>query len=251
MKKLLISIVLCGFFSMAFVAEAWAQSVYYSNSISSLKGKALRDTLHELAQTNHRSLTYKEARQYLFGDIHLEDATVGYKVKDVYCRKNFTRKVGPMRIPSHEELNCEHTWPQSKFSGSYTKTLQKGDLHHLYPTDSRANSTRGNHEFANVDEGRQLNNCESSWFGTSGRSSSTYFEPPNEHKGNVARAIFYFAVRYNMEVSTIQENALREWHQLDPVDQVELQRNEKVFQIQGNRNPFIDRPELVSQISNF
>ena len=156
--------------------------------------------------------------------------------------------MGPGKIPNSNVLNCEHTWPQSKFSGRFSKGLQKSDLHHLYPTDSRANSVRGNYEFDNVN-GTPVNyeNCTASQ--TEGHGGA--FEPPNDHKGNVARALFYFSVRYDMSINANQERVLREWDKLDPIDAEEINRNEIIFNVQNNRNPFIDFPHLVSLISNF
>ena len=129
--------------------------------------------------------------------LHLEEDSQGYYVKDVYCNKEFDRTdgVGPMRIPNSTVINCEHSWPQSKFSSSFKRNLQKSDLHHLFPTDSRANSIRGNHPFGNVIDSGSRANCEDSRLGDPGpieKIHSAYFEPPDEQKGNSARAIFYF-----------------------------------------------------------
>jgi deoxyribonuclease I len=199
-----------------------------------------------------RSLGYRGARKVLFGKLHLQEDSSGHFINDVYCRKKITNKqaqVGPNIIPSSNVINCEHTWPQSKFSSRFSKGLQKSDLHHLYPTDSRANSVRGNNEFANVN-GDALRNCEGSYTGVDKRSG-LYFEPPTEHKGNVARALFYFSVRYKIEISSKQESYLRRWHIADPVDAEERDRNDMINKVQGNRNPFIDYPSLVSDIKNF
>ncbi len=200
----------------------------------------------------HRSIGYKGARKVLFGKLHLEEDGDGYFVRDVYCRKKITRsesRVGPNIIPNNNVINCEHTWPQSKFNSSFPKGLQKSDLHHLFPTDSQANSIRGNNEFADVD-GDAVRNCDGSYYGVE-KWQGGHFEPPKEHKGNVARALFYFSVRYKIRISPSQEEYLREWHELDPVDQEEVERNEMIQTVQGNRNPFIDYPELAGQISDF
>lgn len=200
----------------------------------------------------HRAIGYRGARKVLFGKIHLKEDSQGYYVEDVYCRKKIRRSVtniGPNVIPKNSIINCEHTWPQSRFNRSFSKGLQKSDLHHLYPTDSRANSTRGNNEFAEVD-GEELSDCDGSYVGVE-KWQGAYFEPPNEHKGNVARALFYFSVRYKLKISAQEEEYLRRWHTLDPVDQDEIERNDLIQKVQGNRNPFIDYPELVQSISNF
>ena len=197
---------------------------------------------------SQRSLGYKGARKVLFGKLHLDEDSNGYFVKDVYCRKVVTpsqTNIGPNTIPNSNLMNCEHTWPQSKFSRSFSKGMQKSDLHHLYPTDSRANSIRGNYEFGDVDGG-SLSNCEASHSEKPG-----HFEPPTEHKGNVARALFYFSVRYKMKINPEQERTMRDWNIQDPIDAEERKRNEEIYNVQGNRNPFIDYPQLAHGITDF
>ena len=205
----------------------------------------------------HTKLDYSVARKYLFGVIHLKEGSNGSYVEDVYCRKEFYKKhgIGTGKIPNNKYINCEHTWPQSKFNRKMNKDMQRGDLHHLFPTDSRANNFRANYPFGNVESPaakKDSMNCKASDIGYQNSShGNLFFEPPTEHKGNVARALFYFAVRYKMQISHKQEKFLRDWHREDPVDANERDRNQKVFDIQKNRNPFIDYPELVDQISNF
>ncbi|EQC51356.1 endonuclease I family protein [Bacteriovorax sp. DB6_IX] len=196
---------------------------------------------------NQKSLGYKGARKVLFGNLHLEKDADGYYIKDVYCRKEFRRRhtrMGPGQIPNSNVVNCEHTWPQSKFSSRFNKGMQKSDLHHLFPTDSHANSIRGNHNFG--DGGSTVDSdCTASY------SSGSKFEVPDEHKGNVARAMFYFSTRYQKQLDRNHEETLRRWHLQDPVDAAERERNDMIFNVQQNRNPFIDMPELVDMITDF
>ena len=203
---------------------------------------------------DHKSIGYRGARKVLFGKLALRTEENGsYFIRDVYCGKKITREesnIGPNIIPKNSVMNCEHTWPQSRFNSSFPKDLQKSDLHHLYPTDSRANSIRGNYEFAEV-SGGDITDCEGAHFGVEQTSPRDYFEPPMEHRGNVARALFYFSVRYKKKISSTEEYYLRKWHAEDPVDANEMNRNDMIHKIQGNRNPFIDYPELVDQIDNF
>ena len=223
------------------------------------KNNGAPDTLGCNSNANcyrHTVLGYDGARKVLFGRIHIKKNDKGYYIEDVYCKKIFTSgnaNVGPNAIPSNNKINCEHTWPQSKFSRSFDKETQKSDIHHLYPTDSHANSVRGNFNFAEIShENGSLENCSASRSGSSTTSGGDdYFEPPMEHKGNVARALFYFSVRYKMPINADEEEVLRRWHALDPVDADEIQRNEIVFETQRNRNPFIDMPELANYIKNF
>lgn len=265
------------------ITEAYAVSHYYPDSTksqiqnSSIKDDELKIVLFDVLIKKHVrkknqadivvnncgeasgncygqiSLGYRGARKVLFGKLHLEEDADGYFVKDVYCRKKISNnqtQIGPNIIPNHALINCEHTWPQSKFSGRFQKGIQKSDLHHLFPTDSRANSTRGNNEFANVSGDPLEDECGSSRSGLP-KGGSEFFEPPTEHKGNVARALFYFSVRYQIKISERQEKYLRNWHIQDPVDANERERNQTIFEIQRNRNPFIDYPELVDRIQNF
>ncbi len=216
------------------------------------KDDALKLELFKLASKNHKAVGYNPAKKFLFGQLHLVKGSEGYYVKDLYCEINYTKGVGPGNLPDQNQLNCEHTWPQSKFTGAFPTELQKSDMHHLFPTDSKANSTRGNFEFADVTENRNLKNCDTSKSGPSVTSGgNTYFEPPTSHKGNVARALFYFSVRYKMPIGEAQEEFLKRWNHLDPVDDEEMARNSAIEKLQGNRNPFIDRPELIDQISDF
>ncbi|MFN3455523.1 MAG: endonuclease I family protein [Pseudobdellovibrio sp.] len=208
----------------------------------------------------HTSLGYDLARKYLFGSIHLEQNSSGeYTVQDVYCEKYFTNKdfgggnnIGPGTVPrSGDVLNTEHTWPQSRFTSRFSSHMQKSDLHHLYPTDSKLNSTRSSLRFGDVDKDIENLKCNQNRLGTQNGSSEVVFEPPTAHKGNVARAIFYFAVRYQMKLSPNEEKSLRAWHIADPVSDFERKRNDMVEDLQGNRNPFVDYPELLNGIKVF
>lgn len=223
-----------------------------SLSFADVDWSSAKQQIFEDITKNHHPLTsYTEARKHLFGKIHLGKDKDGYFVKDVYCGKVIRSNVGQMRIPNHNVINCEHTWPQSRFSNQAPKNIQKADLHHLYPTDSRANSTRGNHNFGELAYGESLSNCEISRRGDIAGSGNTGFEPPKEHKGNVARALFYFSIRYKIAIPDYEEMYLRQWNYEDPVDEEEMNRNNIVESVQGNRNPFIDDPTLMEMITDF
>lgn len=206
----------------------------------------------------HSALSYRRARELLFGFLHLQKDASGYFVRCVYCSLDLGSNdfpaggaPAPGKIPSAHVMNAEHTWPQSKFTNQHPISIQRSDLHALYPVTSRTNSSRSNHEFADINQITHETCPEARKGRTHQDGDNLYFEPPDEHKGNVARALFYFAVRYEMPISEIEEEALRRWHLLDPVDEFEVQRNEEIFKIQGNRNPFVDYPELIDFIDNF
>jgi len=199
---------------------------------------------------------YKRARQYLFGQIDIKQNSDGsYYFEDRYCDMRYGQEsgVGPDQIPNSNVLNCEHTWPQSKFNPNLSKNTQKNDLHHLFGVWSNANSSRSNLIFAEVDGKVVSQKCITSRRGYAKNSSQQIkaFEPPLNHRGNVARALFYFSTRYQLPISNEEEYYLRKWDKEDPVDQEELSRNEKVFSIQKNRNPYIDDPDLVDLVKDF
>ena len=203
---------------------------------------------------NHRALVnYREAREIIMQKLHLKKDVSGFYVSDVYCNLRARRSVGPHKMPSHTVINIEHTWPQSRFSKKFSKRIQKADLHHLYPTNSVANSTRGNHTFGEARYGDIGSNCHGSKLGAvkTDNGDVIVFDPPKSHKGNVARALFYFSVRYDIDIPAHEERFLRQWNRLDPVDNEERIRNNKIAKIQGNRNPFVDFPSKADLVSDF
>jgi hypothetical protein len=199
----------------------------------------------------HTPVGYENARKIMFGELFLKKDDKGNFVEDVYCHKKFHFKEVADISNMGNIVNIEHTWPQSKFNGNFDKNAQKSDLHHLYPTDSSANSRRANHEFGDIgDHHDELNvqNCSHSQLGDI--SGHFIFTPPAEHRGNVARSLFYFATRYNIFIGPAEEMILRQWHKSDPIDSVEKARHEAIATHQKSRNPFIDFPELVEKISD-
>ncbi|MBH0050911.1 endonuclease [Pseudoalteromonas sp. SWYJZ19] len=166
--------------------------------------------------------------------------------------------------------NREHSFPKSWFGG--TIEPMNSDVHHIYATDGYVNSKRSNFPFGEV-ASASFTSTNGSKLGSAANSlnySGTVFEPIDEFKGDFARAYFYMATRYENVIGTWQtkttsSNAvlngssnqvfenwvvamLLNWHNSDPVSQMELDRNQAAFEFQGNRNPYIDHPEFVEMI---
>jgi endonuclease I len=140
----------------------------------------------------------------------------------------------------------------------------RSDIHHLFPTHMDANAARGSDPFGEIDDATTEN-----WFGVAGtqfKNLSTMpssnrdthaedtvreFEPPEAHEGDLARAIFYFYTMYPKGARSIDDIAADgvgqffTWHLQDPPDAKEIERNGRIESVQGNRNPYVDRPELV------
>ena len=159
--------------------------------------------------------------------------------------------------------NREHIWPSSWFGGY---SPMKSDLHHVFPTDGYVNNRRGSYPFGQV--GSPIwTSSNGSKVGRSDQceTSGQVFEPIDAYKGDIARAFFYMSIRYRGEdgewtsseategawIEPWAEQVLRAWHILDPPDAKELDRNNAIATIQGNRNPFVDHPEWVCFLEDF
>lgn len=197
----------------------------------------LKNTLKSYVTEPHTPITYQMANEILFTKLDNHDG----KICSVYSPSEC---ILSMVVPSPKVMNIEHTWPQSAGANGSAKS----DLHHLFVTSSSTNSMRSSLPFCNVKIIKWENEV-------SKRGMSEFnehcFEVPNHHKGNVARAIFYFAIRYNQTIDDHQEYFLRLWNKEDPVDLEEIERNKAIQSYQNNSNPFIEHPELVDQIEKF
>jgi deoxyribonuclease I len=200
-----------------------------------LKDRALIRALHD-AEAQHKDLGYNKARQIIFTELDNHEG----RVKCVYTG----RELATDRIPNSNDMNTEHSWPQSKGATGPAKS----DLHHLFPTDSKANAIRGNYPFGEVKDVKWSQN--GAKFGKDAQGQLV-FEPPDEHKGNVARALFYFSTVYGKPIPTGDEAVLKQWNHQDGVDAAEVARNTAIEGYQGNRNPFVDDALLADRISDF
>lgn len=230
---------------------------------ASLSGQALKDWLVQNWYTGKRtSLGYNTARDKMYGYIDNNNALV----RCVYG--GYQSSLSQCSTSNPANINCEHTIPQSFFSSN---TPYVDDIHHLFPTIDAWNNVRSNYKFAEITDAQTTkwmrglsetsttiptaNIDEYSEFRSNGTSS--VFEPREDHKGNLARAIFYFFTMHPTAVSSgitsVVDNPslLYQWHLQDPVDATELQRNTRVAQAQGNYNPYIAYPELVARAWGF
>lgn len=247
---------------LLFTLPIFARNSYYSSrDHDQLESGHMRDHqllgfVRSVSNNNFRPMGYtKNMKRKLFGTVSIKRDSQGYFIKDVYCSFIIRgRNIGPGKIPTNAIMNVEHTWPQSKGSSRHPA---RGDMHHLFPTDMRSNSSRGNYIFAEVEGRDPRDNCFDSQVGkvlnprTGRPTGERGFQPPIEHRGNVARAMFYVSSKYNYDIPSTEEFYLRRWHQDDPVDEEELRRNDLIQGHQGNRNPFIDYPGIVGRVEEF
>lgn len=175
----------------------------------------------------------------------------------------------PYESKSFSGMNREHSFPKSWWGGSESVTAYV-DLNHLYPAEAAPNMAKSNYPLGVVSTNDPIkydNGISRVGYPVSGQGGGAafVFEPDDEYKGDFARTYFYMVTCYqNLTWATkysfmLQQNTyptlkpwavdlLLKWHHADPVSQKEIDRNEAVYRIQNNRNPFIDRPELADYI---
>lgn len=240
-----------------------AQGNYYV-SIDTASASFITD-LHNLIYP-HTRITYANFASTNVANFASRDTTGGQKVVTcVYSGENYVY-TPPFAWGTYSR---EHTWcqswmPSGRASG-FENRPEYSDQHHIFPVNqNKANGIRSNHPEGNVVT-PTYTYLLCKW-GTDSRGA-TVFEPRSSHKGDVARALFYMAVCYNgvdgfdwtfNNLNRVLVDSLREapqdvatllqWHQQDPPDQWEKDRNNYVYSIQENRNPFIDHPEYVNLI---
>lgn len=241
---------------------------YYNNAVGK-QGESLMTALEGIIYT-HSQLSYN----YLWDAYDNTDmGSDGYYI-DMYsnCKYNHssTHVAGASYVG--EGINREHSFPKSWFGGEVYPMYT--DLTMLIPTDAFVNQRRSNHPYGVCANGITYTNEDMgvTMRGKLGNSTyngytSTVFEPDDEYKGDFARIYFYMVTCYKSDVgnwpgcdqldyagndykafSAWSMQLLMEWHRADPVSQKEINRNEAVYIEQGNRNPYVDHPELAEYI---
>lgn len=238
-----------------------------SGYYSTCEGKSGKELLAALKTkiTSHTSVSYAK----LWTSYKTTDTYANGKIWDMYSSRQFTYSTDQCGNYTRigDCYNREHSFPKSWFKEA---TPMYTDLFHVIPTDGFVNNQRANYPFGECSAGTYVaSNGTVKARGKLGKSTypgytGTVWEPDDEYKGDFARAYFYMVTAYNDKVSswsspmlagnaypaftTWAMNMLLEWNELDPVSQKEADRQEAVYAIQKNRNPFIDHPELAAYI---
>jgi endonuclease I len=251
----------------------------YYNAANGLTCAALKTALSNIISTGTTQLTYTPGLwdAYPQTDKKRNDANTADVVWDIYSDNptgpdpyNFTFVTDQCGNYSKEGdcFNREHTFPQSWFgNGTYP---MYSDINFVLPTDGYVNGLRGDNPYGETSSptkttlnGSKIGPCTYPGF------TKTIFEPIDAYKGDIARIILYVVTRYQSQLPAWKSNANADdildgttfpsldpwvinlfikWHNQDPVSQKEIDRNNAVYAIQGNRNPFIDHPEYVAAI---
>lgn len=238
---------------------AWADipSGYYQR----LEGKKKEDLKTAVYQTvrPHTVVTYNSLfpQQFPQTDVYPELYNGEKRWWEMYSDMIFLVRNG------WSGMNREHSFPKSWWGGTQNEAYT--DLNHLYPSESAANMAKSNYPLGEVQTPTFKNGITTVGYAMAGQGggAAQVFEPADEYKGDFARTYFYMATCYqdytwkytymveNGTYPTLQpwaQELLLDWARRDQVSQKERDRNEAVYQIQGNRNPFIDFPELAEYI---
>ena len=247
---------------------------YYPNSLEGKNGAELKTELHNLLK-NHTRLPYG-SRDYnqiacTWTVFKKSDVRPNGKVWDMYSNNsyNFSNGAGATK-----GMNIEHSVPKSWWGDAYDETATpltrfkydgSYDLHHLTPSDAAANTAKSNYPLGEVDSPLFDNGVTKVGTGQANGRATNLFEPADEYKGDFARMYLYFVTCYqdyswkSSALSMFAQNSyptlnaygqslLLKWHRQDAVSQKEIDRNNAVYSFQGNRNPFIDYPNMVEYI---
>lgn len=252
-------------FANVVTGQAAVPAGYY-NSVDQLKSAdAILVALHNCID-NHTSINYSALEDYYEQTDFYADT-----VWDIYSTCRFTMaQANHTQSKVCDGWNKEHSIPQSWFNEG---SPMKSDLFHVYPTDARVNNFRSNLPYGEVSGPNGTgfkDNYMGHGLGKKGANTfpgytGTVFEPADDYKGDLARTYFYMVARYRDRALNSSEGAkvftssptnltsfaqalFMKWHRQDPVSQKEIDRNQAVYGIQHNRNPFIDYPELAEYI---
>ena len=251
---------LCAAMLFAF-GNAWAQGpnnsgTYYKDA-NGLTGKNLKTKLGKIINP-HTNVGYDG----LFKAYEKTDKRADGKVRDWYsCTTNYFFTDHSSYKKEGDCYNREHSVPQSWFGSGVIKS----DVVHVVPTDGYVNNRRSNYPFGEVNNVTYQSNQGYSKLGSCKTAgyNGTVFEPNDEIKGDMARIYFYMVTCYESqasgwghEVFSSSYNGftkwtldmLMRWSKQDPVDEREVARNNAVYEVQNNRNPFVDYPGLEDYI---
>ncbi len=204
--------------------------------IASYLGMKPEELTTQLVNNTMAIENYYEARGIFWDELYPNGGTT------LYCGETFSDH-------NRDHINIEHVFPMSWVAWSLNcgerKQCRKNsaefnrieaDLHNLFPSRENINEARRSHPFGNVKgEKRKYGACDFEI-----DYQKKIVEPRKEIRGDIARAMFYMANRYDLEIREKQYQTLQQWDKQDPVTVEEKARNKKIKSLQGNSNPYID-----------
>jgi endonuclease I len=235
--------------------SVFSQPLGYYNGTENLTGAELKKELHEIIN-DHVDFSYYRTGQI----INYSDSDPANPENVILFYLQESRDAG-MYGMGGDYINREHVWAKSHGYFSGIRPMDS-DVHNLRPSDASVNEDRGNKDFDNVrPNGTQHHEATECWY------TEWAWEPGPATKGQVARILFYMATRYEdadleIDLELVDKintfplpehgklSTLIEWNNQYPPSDFERRRNERIHQIQQNRNPFVDNPEFANLIWN-
>ena len=256
MKRFISSI-----FLILLVVCATAQKEYYTSVDGVKGGAALKTALHELIK-DHKKISYGSGEDKTWGAFYTTDAVVENGKRRVLDMYSAEKRYFGSKGSAVSGMNIEHSVAKSWWGGNQNNAYC--DIHHLNPSDQNANSRKSNYPLGELTSVSWDNGV--TFVGKAivdGKSENAY-EPCDEYKGDFARVFMYMFTCYqdltweytwmNYEKSTYPTlkpwaaELLLKWHKQDPVSEKEVNRNNAVYAVQGNRNPYVDYPQLADYV---
>lgn len=237
-------------------AQAAIAEDYYTDLDTSSNGATFRSKLAQLiADTHKKQTSYDDLRDV-------------YKKSDADPNKSgniiwfYTGTSVSFTGSFSGNTNREHVWPKDGGNAFSRESEAGSDAHHLRPLEHDLNSTRNSHQFGEVPTiaANIVKQAGSTSYDNLCYLQGNYFYPGEGYRGATARILMYVETRWGNKFNlkfvlgegkskTIGDiETLMKWHYLEPPTAEEMRRNEAVYKIQGNRNPFIDHPEYATQI---
>ena len=259
---LLLLSLLIPYFALAGIPEG-----YYTNA-NGKKKKALKTALHDIIRPHSENLkSYGSGTNSTWSGFYVTDRTSDGYVIDRYSPRSSWVKFSSGSSASYANapsgMNIEHSFPKSWWGGSNNEAYR--DLFNLMPSESGINSDKSNYAMGKVTNVQKGNGFTKVGKGQTASGEKWLWEPDDQWKGDFARDYFYMVTAYsdlnwtsngldmleNNDWPTMQQWAytlLLQWAKNDPVDEIERKRNDDVYSIQQNRNPFVDFPNLAEYI---
>lgn len=251
-------------FVISLTATADVPLSYYTRADGQKKA-SLKTALHNCIQPQS-VLSYGSGGGSTWSGFYRTDRMADGEVRDRYSNDHryFPANASASSASAVSGMNIEHSFPKSWWGGSSNNAYK--DLFNLMPCESGINSSKSNYAMGTVTKVSVDNGCTKVGEGpTKNGTTRKLWEPADKWKGDFARAYMYMATTYSNfkwesngldmlqqdEWPTLQEWAytlLLKWVREDPVDNIEIARNEAVYKIQGNRNPYIDFPNLAEYV---
>lgn len=238
-----------------------AQKEYYTSIDGTKGGATLKTALYNLIK-NHKKISYGSGADNTWGAFYTTDAVVENGKRRVLDMYSGEKRYFGSKGSAVSGMNIEHSVAKSWWGG--TSNNAYCDLHHLNPSDEDANSRKSNYPLGELTSITWDNGVTFVGKANIDGKSQNAFEPHDDYKGDFARTYMYMFTCYqdltweytwmNYEKSTYPTlkpwavQLLLKWHKEDPVSEKEVNRNNAVYEVQGNRNPFVDYPQLAEYV---